>query len=798
MGVEFSEKLGNDFIRQPERLTKPNCIAAATVLILSLALAWPIFARTGIPSLHHDWSWPADAAQARAQARSAVSPVIPDNFGSLNFYQFNAPFWALVAGGETFFGGAVALRLLLVIVLGGGGIAVFHFLRSAFDAGPIAAAAGAVLYITNAAVANRLGAGHLTYLVAYMMFPLIVWQFVRIARGRSAPAWIALIAIVPLAIVHPQFLVFPAIAAFIIVPFVSANRRAPLLLAALLPLILSPFTLAVALTGSPATDLSFERTTLHWQFANSAPLREALELSNGPHGYDQLAPEALRDLRALAMGTLWLLALVGAVRFARVRPFFFVAAFGLAMQWGLRGPLSAPLGFFYTHYIAASLFRELYHFAVFSALGLCICAISAFPRAGAFAFVLALFQAAPQYSGAYFGGIAFETDRDIAAVSKIVSADGRPGYVAFVPMLQPVGPDPAHAGDDPQAFQFPGHATLHEFMPQAPLVQIDLALRADPGNAAAILASYGVRYVVVRPNWQSYYESSQEPELLALLKSHPAIPQQIAAIGRHLHVVWRGDHTWLARIDEPAAFVHGPPLSPLRRHPTEAFVRRTPIVTNPMDGWADSLRWFWWSPRNTDTVNPGLITASETPLALETNDDRATVYAWTTGRASIVSAAGTAAVRGDVAAYRTGRGLVTVLPARGAVTGFAGVGAAASEAPRVARDGRCTSIAGAAPVVVAVDARCADGAVEVLANRSLGYVFRGRDGAPVAPDPTRWDAQFVVPKAGGSIENPVLAAMVRLEFVQYAAWALSFGALGLAVSGALRRYGNGGGARFPR
>jgi hypothetical protein len=779
-------------------LTKRDAVAAAIVFLLSLAMSWPIFAHTGIPSLHHDWAWPADAAQARAQAQASVSPVIADNFGSLNFYQFNAPFWALAAIGETVFGSALALRIALICILGGGGITFFFFLRSAFGAGTVASIAGAVLYTTNAVVANRLAAGHLTYLVAYVSFPVVVWQLLRIARARSKRAWIVLVAMIPLAIVHPQFLVFPLMAALLVVPFVPGAGRVPLLLAALLPLALSPFTIAVALTGSPAHDLSFERTTLHWQYVNSAPLREALELSNGPSAYDQLASPLLRALRDVAIGALWVFAAIGAIRCVRVRPFFVLALFGLAMQWGLRGPLGAILGFFYTHYISASLFRELYHFAVFSVLGLAVCAVAAFPRAGAIVLGLILCEGLAQYSGAYFGGIAFETDRDIAAVSKIVSADRRAGYVAFLPMLQPVGPDAEHAGDDPQAFQFPGHATLHEFMPQVPLVQIDLALRSKPENADRLFATYGVRYVVIRPAWLSYYETSQEPALRALLKDHPAIPQRVQKIAAHLHIVWRGEHTWLARIDEPAALVHSPPLSALRRYPTGTFALQTPVVADPTEGWADSLRWFWWSPRNASAVDSGLITSSAAALHFETGAAPSVAYAWTTGHASLRSSTGVTTVSGDIAAaYPIGGGRSVLVPTRGSVTGFIGTGASlVKERTRAAaRLGRCAAISATSRPTIALRAGCTNAAVEVLANRSLGYILRG-GGAQLVPDPARWDAQYVVSRAGAVVENPLLDAMGRVEFAQYAAWALSVGAWLVLFTRSLGRRGRADERRF--
>ncbi len=765
-------------------------MAAVIVALASVAVGWPVFSSAGIPSLHHDWAWPIDVGQTHAQAVVALSAVLPDNFGSFNFYQFNAPFWVICDGLLRLFGSDPALRIFISLCVAAAGVAMFAFLRATFALERTPCVGAGILYGTNAIVANRLAAGHLTYLMAYAVFPIVLWQLHRIGHGKTASAWLILTTVIPLAIVHPQFIVFPVIAGLIMVGFVTPRRRPALLLAACLPLALSPFTLAVAVSGSPAHDLAFERTTIHWQLDNSAPWPQALDLSNSPYAYDQLAAPPLRQGRAIAMRVLWLLAIAGAVRSTRARPFFGLAVFGLLMQLGLRGPISPVLSWLYTSFESASVFRELYHFAVFAAVGMCVAAVHAGRRAGIAVAILAVISALPQYSGTYFHGITFRTDADIQAISRIISADPKPGYVAFLPMLQPVGPDAAHAGDDPQAFPFPNHASIHAFMPQAPLIQLDVALRHDPGHAAATLASFGVRYVVLRPRWKSYYETSQEPQFRRLLRRHPPIPQRIGVIARHMHIVFRGRETWLGRIENSAQLVHGPPLTLLRRLPTSGIQSQTVLVTDPREGWADALRWFWWSPATAEVVNPGAITVGRNVLAATFRGERAYAYAWAHTGATIYSGGESIPVRGEAfRAYPVIRGRLLV--SANGVSGFGGIGLREQVAPTPPEmPSKCTIVGQRRRrKTITVKAGCPYATVEILANRSLGYTLRSGD-RDIASYPTRWDAQFNVPSPGAELVNPLLARMRVFEWLQYGAWIVSAAtgiALALRVAASLRR-----------
>ena len=741
--------------------------------VIAALTAWPMWRSSGIPSLQHDWAWPAIRSQMHAQALATLQPLNGENFGSINYYQFNAPFWLSADAVSAVFGTELGLRVFVTALLVIAAMSLYWLVRRHFAGTRASASAGAVLYVANAIVANRLAAGHISYLMCYALFPLIVTQLVRIGKPNALTAWLALVAIAPFATVHPQFLVFIVIAGAFIAAGMPGRSRIVVLAAAFVPLLLTAFVVIVALSGRPAADLNFERTTQGWEYANSSPMTDALELTGSVRNYDRNAASWLLQGRTIAMWALWALALLAAVRVRNLRPFFGLAAVGVLLHAGLRGPLAIPMTAAFERVEATSIFRELYHFAAFSALGLCICVGGGYRRGTQLLASLVLVAVAPQLSGSYFRDVTFLHDQtDLSTIAGIVGSDTVPGYVAFLPMLQPMGPDPAHAGVDPDAFAFATRSTIHAFLPVAPLVQIDVALRRHPEAASEILRSYGVRYVVLRPDWNSMFERNLESKLVELSSTHPPLEQRLDVVARSLHVVWRSKQHLLAKIEDPAAFVHGPPLTALGRLPVTATASsETVTVTDPRDGWADALRWFWWSDALSGVSNPGLISVGRVPLKFDPHPGTR-LWASSSGSASIIGSTTTRAIRSArFEAHNVPTRSFSVLPTAG-IALVGGLGTVpeptATSPPNCARiipeDGSRWRIS--------VSRGCPFASVEVLTNRSTGWRMHDA-GGEIFPDASRWDAQYHIGPRGAVLDNSLLDDLRWLELIQYGAWALS-------------------------
>jgi len=734
--------------------------------VLSIVIAWPILVVHGIPAFHHDWSWPLTKPQMAAEFRETLQPITSDNFGAVNYYAFNAPFWAISAVATDLAGTEIGLRLVVCGLLAVAGIAMYRLLREQFALASTTATFGALLYTANPIVANRLAAGHLSYLACYAFFPLIAECLGRLGDGRKRAA-VLLFGVTPLAVVHPQFFCFFGILAF---GLAFGRRRWYLVVvAAALPFVVSPSSVGAGLLGAPAASLRFEETTLRWEVVNSASMLDALELTGYVRDYDRQAEPSLLLARRYAMRALWFAALIGAIRTPRARPYFALAIFGLFMHSGLDGPLATPLAYLFSHDAWFSIFRELYHFAVFTALGLIVCAANCLNGRPALLALATLLTVVPQWTGAYFRGVSFERGDDMEQIAALVSRDPAPGSVLFVPILQPLGRDDAHAGVDPDAYPFPGRAAIHAFVPQAPLVQLDLALRKRPEAAAAILAAYSVRYVVLRPGWRSSFETNLEPSLKELLVRFPPVPERQASLERHLHVVWRGREHALARIDDARPLVHSTPLTTLGRIPETSLTVDTATVADPRAGWADANRWFWLSPDIATVIDPGLLTVGTQTLTATGASNGSRAVLSTTGRATLISSGRRSPVAGSrFAPYPIGTSL-EIQPERG-VTVFAGAEPAGptGAAPPTVRGGCARVDRHGERYEIELGAGCRQASLEVVANRSLGFRLRER-GRIVVPDPRRWDFQYRV-TGPATLDEPIGDRLRALRIVQWAMW----------------------------
>lgn len=592
--------------------------AFAPALIAAILVLRPLLAMRGIPAFVHDWSWPPDADAAWSVVRDAVHPLIAGNFGQPNVYIGGTPAEFVIALVIGIFGSILGLKVLAIGLVLLASLGTFAFAKRTGATSPVAAAA-ALVFSASPVVANQFAAGHLGDLFGYAMLPFVAVCGLSLARGEHRRvAALGLLVAVQLSLKQQQYAIFDALVLAAFVPFaVDARGRWCATIAAFLALLAAPYEVALALFGHPLAAFGFQLTNLLYERANSGAFWPSHIGAAYVRAYDTGAGAVAIWLRAIGGIGLWMFALWNAVtrRYALA-----LLALAIGTAWicaGVNGPLWPVMAAAFERVPQLSLFRELYHFS--SLLLFALAALLALARGGRATVAVgavALFFALPQLSGAFWELSASYDPSEVAAIAQVASADRSDGYVLYWPLLQPLGERIGTSGADPDAFPIGSHPSLSEFTIQQPLAQLD-ALLCDPHvDGPALLAHLGVRYVVVRPGWSSYYWQALEPSVRAYVAKHRAGACAAPLAFAHLRTVWSGPTHALLVVDDPAPRSADPPTDAIYRLELDRPFAPSELTPDPRSAWVDASRWQWWDPSFLGPVNPGIFSTGGTPFTL--------------------------------------------------------------------------------------------------------------------------------------------------------------------------------------
>lgn len=578
----------------------------------------PLLAAHGLPAFVHDWSWPPDADAAWEAFLDACRPVSWNDFAHLNFATgraFQDFSVALVVGA---FGPLLGLKVTACGLVLAASSGAFLFAKRTGATSPVAAAA-ALVYAASPVVANQFAAGHIGVLFGYAMLPFVATCGWELARGGDRRlAVLGLLVAVQFSIAQPQFAIFDAIVLAALVPFaIDARGRLAVVAAALLATIASPFGVALALFAHPLAAFGSDRTNLLYEQANSGAFWMSHIGASYVRAYDTGAGAAAIWLRALGGLALWGIALWNA--FARRRALALLAV-AIGAAWicaGVNGPLWFALSAAFVHVPQLALFRELYHFS--APLLLALAALIGFtrgPRATLAVGAAAVLFSLPALTGAVWDRATSYDPREIATIARIAGADRGDGYVLYWPILQPLGARLETSGADPDAFAIGRHPSLAEFSFGQPLSQID-ALLCDPRtDAQSLLARFGIRYVVMRPQWRSFYRETLEPSLRGMVAGHASAPCAAVRVLSRLRTVWAGPTHRLLRIEDPVDRRLAAPTAPLYRLDVERPFVPSALSPDPRSAWVDAGHWQWWDSAFLGPVDPGIFAVGRTSFAL--------------------------------------------------------------------------------------------------------------------------------------------------------------------------------------
>ena len=456
----------------------------------------------GIPAYAHDWKWPLNSVQLADLPHQLNSLWLPWGSGApaiqaLGNYPVTLSAWVLghVVDPQK------ALMTFLIVLGAVGGLAISRCCTALLLPRPYQWVA-AFCYPLLPAVFNRLNAGHLTWLLGFMLLPAAI--AIAAAPVREAAAAAGRLGFVwGLAASQIQFLLFfPAI----VIPLLARRSPVVVIVASLLAGMLQAPMLASLFFGHPESVFAAQHPNLYWQSAQSSPLIAAIISGADPvryfdsqriGSYALFAPiiaaaafGSLHDRRVRVLGIVWILATV--------------------WSSGLQGPLAPLFSWLFIHVPQAAAFREFSHAEVLVGAPLMLLAAygirAAVRNEQAGAAVLALVLL-PAILPGLLGRIATVTPAqrvDFAVTTAVEQVAALPGdgQVLWWPGTQPVSMNGSRGGVDPIALDAGAHAPFTEYRPTVALTRALKALEAGDPSACGLLGDLGVQAVVIRPDLQ--------------------------------------------------------------------------------------------------------------------------------------------------------------------------------------------------------------------------------------------------------------------------------------------------------
>ncbi len=602
------ESLMTPIMRKETRA--PVFVAAAIASAFYAALCVRAFLSSKIWYLQ-DWAWPVLASQVHGIAANYGAAWEANGIGHAAFRPVAHVALLFASVMSLFLTPTIERSILIVIPLSTLGLSTMRSARSVGASRLIAVLVGIVGEL-GPVVLNKLAAGHLFYIIS--LASLSCALATAVSRRISERTKLLLIAcLCGFAVIQIQLYVVGAVAFLVAafslrrLPWWARSAAAVAVVSPALPILFSAFSSHVEIAAAPL------KTTSSWFSNNSAPFPQALvQLGYAPH-YAERALAAGPGI--LVVTALWLfcaLAVVGIALTWRDRRTIIIALVWLLSTFlvlGIYGPFAAPIAWLYRHFLWASAFRELYHFAGIAWLAellLASIALARLPRIPAlviscgFALGYAMLWWSPTLGGT------LELRPMPAVAGEVAALAASPGDWRFLllPAEWPVGPrDAKSGGTDPLAFAVGLHPSANQYRLNGPLeIAASLARKGYERRAVTWFHAAGVGALFREPDLAMVVRDRFPPphnvpmwvaSLIALAASSTRAPSLgptciLCAYVRLPHVgnlfTWSGGD----------AFLPSPPLAQ-QCHPFSG--ERTNRAGDPSRGWIAASLWRWLDPR---------------------------------------------------------------------------------------------------------------------------------------------------------------------------------------------------------
>ncbi len=502
------------FFDSQRALTALTILAGTTFALRSILFS------TGTPAYLHDWRWPFFVSQLNHSLISNADVWDLSGTGMVNPFPLLHPIFFVWAWLSVLFGAAATLKITLVGAFLSYGLGVYACTRFWFHSSRWSARFMALAALLGPPMFTKLLAGHLYYLIA---LSALIWSVTLLAPASESKWWLGLGSGLIAAFTAIQIQIW--VVACVLLLIICLSRLRTLGVVVSFATIFASFVFVIPelwSLHSTGGDLPFLRATFHWEMNNSAPLASA------PVGMGYFAAYSDKAYARFSFGGL-LRALLWSVPFAallalivvRDRRLLMFGGFWLAcvaLTAGLNGPLQRPLVFAFSRWEAASVFRELYHFAPIAWTFVCVMGARGLDVLGkgarALVTVCVLSATLAVWLPRDFADQLREWPSDPGLRANLTDLANLPGSwrVLFLPSFWPVGPLSWQSGGvDPAAYGVGDHPAANNYvLTNAQQIAFQLRERNDP-RARQWLAGLGVGGEIEQADIVSRFRQISEP-----------------------------------------------------------------------------------------------------------------------------------------------------------------------------------------------------------------------------------------------------------------------------------------------
>ena len=512
---------------------KPHIIKVLTILfflLFSFIILREIIFSSSFIGFNHDWDFPMTTESLKSFCSSSLFVWSNSNAGHAFVYPAeNLYRYSLFPLSFLGLSGLSVIQLILLLVFTFGGYFMYSLLRNSFKLNYLSSLIFGFFYVTTPVIFNKVAAGHIPYIIAYALAPLILAFFIKYTTTHETKNLIITSLLLSFATIQIQFAIMLTLL-FFLYAILIAKMKIGMLIKTFSFIILLVSLVHMFWILPSLTSASFSETL---QCASSIENLQTwgTSFTNAFRMVGYRSPHFETALNNFSYSYLWEIASLTIVIFSfssllitksRIALFFAGISLVTLIFTTVSGPFATVVFFLYSLFPIFNVFREVYHLSFLMAFSYSIMLafflqtiINSKKLRSYLKIILVVIMLGVVimndpfiYSGDLNGHIQQYqlNDQNLSIINGYLKTDG--DYrVLYLPMIQPFKYDNlTYNGIDPVIAYSP-KSTIGNYIDSTFLNRIAVELHSPSSNLTNILNILSVKYVFLRNDLQSMLPS---------------------------------------------------------------------------------------------------------------------------------------------------------------------------------------------------------------------------------------------------------------------------------------------------
>jgi len=498
--------------------------------LLSLIVLRGIIFSSSFLGFNHDWAFPMTNSSLKIFCSESLFVWNDGNAGSSVVYPAeNLLRYSLFPFSILGLSGLVLIKAIFLLVFTFGGYFMYSLLRNSFKLSYFPSLISGFFYATTPVIFNKVAAGHIPYIIAYALSPLILAFFIKYTTTHETKNLIITSLLLSFATISIQFAIMLAILFFLYAILITKMKVGMLIktfsFMILLVSLVHMFWLLPGLTSASFTETLQGASSIENLQTWGTSFINAFRMVGyrSPHfeiALNNFSYRYLWDIASLAIVFFSFGSLL--IKKSRITLFFAGISLVTLIFTTVTGPFATVVFFLYSLFPIFNVFREVYHLAFLIAfsysimLAFFVQAIINSKKLRSYlkiTLVIVMISVVIMndpfiYSGDFSGQVQQYqlNDQNLSIINGYLKTDG--DYrVLYLPMIQPFKYDNlTYNGIDPDIAYSP-KPTIGNYINSGFLNRIAIEFHLPSSNLTNILNILSVKYVFFRNDLQSMLPS---------------------------------------------------------------------------------------------------------------------------------------------------------------------------------------------------------------------------------------------------------------------------------------------------